>query len=225
MATVQATPRSQIITVSDLPWETRQPGVAQKALWSDAATKRRAVLSRVDPSARPPRHRHAGDELVFVIEGALSDDFATLTPGNVGYRPDGCVHTISTKHGATVLAILTGGVEPITSPDHGPASRVITVSDLPWFDALPGVRQKKIWEDALGGRRLLLSRFEPGAALPLHRHAGDEVIFVVEGAIADESGEVATGNANYRPNGCVHRVTTKHGATVLAMVWGGIELI
>jgi hypothetical protein len=28
---------------------------------------------------------------------------------------------------------------------------------------------------------------------------------------------------NYRPNGCVHTVTTKNGATVLAVVWGHTE--
>ena len=40
---------------------------------------------------------------------------------------------------------------------------------------------------------------------------------------ADESGVVTTGNMNYRPNGCVHSVTTQNGATVLAVVWGRTE--
>jgi hypothetical protein len=34
---------------------------------------------------------------------------------------------------------------------------------------------------------------------------------------------VATGHMNYRPNGCVHTVTTQNGATVLAIVWGRTE--
>ena len=50
-------------------------------------------------------------------------------------------------------------------------------------------------------------------------------VFLIEGSNADESGVVATGNMNYRPNGCVHSVTTQHGATVLAVVWGRIELV
>ena len=37
-------------------------------------------------------------------------------------------------------------------------------------------------------RRALLARFEPGAVLARHRHVGDELIFMVEGANADESG-------------------------------------
>jgi anti-sigma factor ChrR (cupin superfamily) len=181
------------------------------------------MLTRLESGAQLPLHRHAGDELVFVIEGAIDDEFGTVTAGNMGYRPDGCVHAVSTRNGATMLAILTGGVEPATERGGAPPSRVLALSDLPWADTRPGVRQKRIWDDPAGERRAILARFEPGATLPRHRHVGDELIFVIEGANADESGVVATGNMNYRPNGCVHTVTTKNGATVLAVVWGRTE--
>jgi anti-sigma factor ChrR (cupin superfamily) len=214
---------SRIIPVDELAWEDARPGIRQKNLWADAATARRAVMSRFEPGAALPLHRHVGDELVFVIEGAISDESGTLTAGNLGYRPQGCVHTVASKHGATVLAILTGGIEPATEKGGAPASRIFTVSEIPWVDARPGVRQKRIWEDVAGERRAILARFEPGATLPPHRHVGDELIFLIEGANADESGVVVTGRMNYRPNGCVHTVTTKNGATVLAVVWGRTE--
>lgn len=217
------TPRSRIISISDLPWQDRQPGVRMKAIWEHPETKRRALMTRLETGAQLPLHRHVGDELVFVIEGAISDDFGTVTAGNMGYRPDGCVHAVSSKNGATVIAILTGGVEPATERGGGPSSQIFTLSDLPWVDARPGVRQKRIWEDKAGERRAILARFEPGATLPPHRHVGDELIFLLEGANADESGVVQTGNMNYRPNGCVHTVTTQNGATVLAVVWGRTE--
>jgi anti-sigma factor ChrR (cupin superfamily) len=217
------TPLSEIISISDLPWQERQPGVRAKSLWADPATKRQAVLSRIEAGAKLPLHRHVGDELLFVVEGALSDDFGTVTAGNMGFRPNGCVHTVSTANGATVLAILTGGVEPLSQRESGPASQIFTLCDLPWIDARPGVRQKRIWEDKAGERRAILTRFEPGATLPRHRHVGDELIFIIEGANADESGPVTTGNMNYRPNGCVHTVTTKNGVTMLAVVWGRTE--
>jgi anti-sigma factor ChrR (cupin superfamily) len=219
------TPLSQIISISDLPWQERQPGVWAKRLWADPATKRQAVLSRIEAGAKLPLHRHAGDELLFVVEGSLSDDFGTVTAGNMGYRPNGCVHTVSTANGATVLAIITGGVEPLSGRENGPASQIFALCDLPWIDARPGVRQKRIWEDKASERRAILTRMEPGATLPRHRHVGDELIFIIEGANADESGPVATGNMNYRPNGCVHTVTTKNGATLLAVVWGRTDLV
>jgi anti-sigma factor ChrR (cupin superfamily) len=182
-------------------------------------------MARFAPGAQLPRHRHVGDELIFVIEGAVSDESGTVSAGNVGYRPNGCVHTVITRNGATVLAVLTGDIEPAAERGGAPRSEIVTVSDLPWIDARPGVRQKRIWEDKATERRALIARFEPGATLPAHRHVGDEVIFLLEGANADEAGVVATGNMNYRPNGCVHTVTTQNGATVLAVVWGRTEPI
>jgi anti-sigma factor ChrR (cupin superfamily) len=217
------TPLSRIISISDLAWQEVQPGVRTKTLWEHPETKRRAVLVRIEPGAKLPLHRHVGDELVFVIEGAVADDFGVVTAGNMGYRPNGCVHTVSSPNGATALAFITGGVEPATARGSAPPSQVFMVSELPWVETRPGVRQKRIWEDEAAGRRALLARFEPGATLPPHRHVGDELIFIVEGANADESGVVATGNMNYRPNGCVHTVTTQNGATVLAVIWGRTE--
>ena len=223
MATTQASPRSRIIPVSDLPWQDRPPGIRLKDLWADPDTKRRAIMTCFEPGARFARHRHVGDELVFVVEGSVSDEFGTVTAGNMGYRPDGCVHTPSTKHGAIVLGIITGDLAPSSESGDAPPSQVFALSDLPWIDVRPGVRQKRIWEDTTSERRAVLARFEPGATLSPHRHVGDELIFVIEGANADESGVVTTGNMNYRPNGCVHSVTTKNGATVLAFVWGHTE--
>jgi len=228
MATMH--PRSRIISVSDLPWEERQPGVKRKRLWEDPATQRRAIMNRIEPRAQFPRHRHVGDELVFVIEGALSDEFGTITAGNIGYRPNGCIHTLATKHGATALCIITGSTEPATERGTAPPSEIFALHELPWVERgpgmwAPGVCRKLIWEDTAGERVAFLARFEPGTTLPRHRHVGDELMFVIEGAAADESGVVGTGNMNYRPNGCVHTVTTQHGATVLAVVWGRMELV
>src|SRR5215831_10198014 len=145
--TTTTTPRSRIISISDLAWQDgQQPGVRMKTIWEHPETKRRALMTRIEAGAQLPLHRHIGDELVFVIEGAISDDFGTVTAGNMGYRPHGCVHAVSSKNGATVMAILTGGVEPAAERGGGPASQIFTLSDLPWVDTRPGVRQKRIWE-------------------------------------------------------------------------------
>ena len=177
------------------------------------------------PGATLPMHRHVGDEFLYVIEGAISDESGITAAGSVGYRPNGCVHSVSSKTGATVFAIISGSVEPASEVGTAPRSQTIVLSDLPWADAMPGVRQKPIWQDKETKRRAILVRFEAGAKLPLHRHVGDELIFVIEGSNADESGEVMTGDMNFRPNGCEHTVTTRNGATVLALVTGGVEML
>src|SRR2546426_2696924 len=184
-------PRSQIISISDLGWQEFRPGISFKILWEDKATKRRAQMTRFAPGAQLPLHRHVRDELIFVIEGALSDESGTVTSGNVGYRPDGCVHTVTTKNGATVLAVLTGDIEPAAERGRAPGSQIFTLSELPWIETRPGVRQKRIWEDKVTERRALLARFEPGATPPPPRPVGDEQIFLVQGPNAGEAGGVA----------------------------------
>jgi anti-sigma factor ChrR (cupin superfamily) len=225
MAAATPSNPSQIIRVAEREWEPMSATIKLKSLWSDPATKRRAQITRFEPGALLPMHKHAGDELLYVIEGSIADESGTTPAGCVGYRPNGCVHSVTSKTGATVFAIITGGIEAATEIGAAPRSQTIVLSDIAWADAMPGVRQKPIWHDKETKRRATLARFEPGAKLPLHRHLGNELIFMIEGSNADESGEVMTGDMNYRPDGCVHTVTTRNGATVLAVVTGGVEMI
>ncbi len=225
MTTPHDSPLSRVIKIGDMEWEELRPGIRAKNLWSDEATKRRAIMTRIEPGAALPMHRHDGDELIFVLEGTLGDEFGTVTAGNVGYRPDGCVHTVSSPKGATVVAVITGGIAPTETRGDAPPSQVFTLSELAWTEARPGVQLKNVWQDPNAERRASLARFEPGAVLPLHRHIGDELIFLIEGSNADEAGEVATGNMSYRPNGCTHTVTTKNGATSLNILWGHADML
>lgn len=216
---------SQIIRVNEVEWTSMTPTISAKVLWSDPATKRRAQLTRFEPGATLSMHRHIGDELIYVIEGSIEDEHGITASGNVGYRPNGCVHSVSSRNGATVLAFVTGGIEPATDPAGALPSQNFNLSEIAWVKAMAGVSQKPIWQDQKTKRRALLARFDPGAQLPRHKHVGDELIFVIEGSNADESGEVVAGNMNYRPNGCAHTVSTKNGATLLAVVTGGVEMM
>jgi anti-sigma factor ChrR (cupin superfamily) len=202
-----------------------RPGIQMKPLWSDEASARRVQITRFEPGSSLAMHRHDGDELLYVIEGALSDDYGTVTAGNAGYRPKGCVHAVKSEHGATVLAFISGSVAPATEVGSAPPSRIINVTELPWKEALPGVRQKPVWEDKTTKRRAALIRFEPGAKLAAHKHIGDEFVFVIEGSNADETGELHVGNVSYRPNGCTHSVWTKNGATAFVLVTGTVEML
>jgi anti-sigma factor ChrR (cupin superfamily) len=107
---VTAAPASLYVAAADRPWTERRPGVHWKVLWEEG--DRRAVLMRYDPGAAIPRHRHLGDEQIFVLEGSVSDDTGTCTPGNYARRPPGCVHTVWSRDGALVLALMSGATEP-----------------------------------------------------------------------------------------------------------------
>ena len=214
---------SRIIDVNLVPWQSMNPGVQAKPLWSDPATKRRVQLTRFEPGGSLPIHRHDGDEILYVIEGAITDDFGTLTAGNVSHRPAGCVHAVTSKNGATALEFVIGGIAPATERGDGLPSKIFRLNEIAWSDALPGVRMKPLLNDPATHRRVALVRFEPGARLAPHRHVGDEVVFMIEGSNADESGELVTGNLSYRPNGCTHSVWSTNGATGLAFVTGKTE--
>jgi anti-sigma factor ChrR (cupin superfamily) len=103
-------PTSLYVTAGERPWVERRPGIQWRVLWEEG--DRRAVLMRYDAGATIPRHRHLGDEQIFVLEGSVSDDTGTCTAGNYARRPPGCVHTVRSAGGALVLAIMSGGTEP-----------------------------------------------------------------------------------------------------------------
>lgn len=100
------------VDAAERPWTEPRPGVHWKILWEEG--DRRTVLVRYEPGAVIPRHRHLGDEQIFVLEGSVSDDTGTCTAGNYARRPPGCVHTVSSRDGALVLAVMAGGgTEPL----------------------------------------------------------------------------------------------------------------
>jgi anti-sigma factor ChrR (cupin superfamily) len=86
-------------------------------------------------------------------------------------------------------------------------------------EARAGVHWNVLWEE--GDRKALLVRDAPGAAIPRHRHLGDEQIFVLEGSVSDDTGTGHTGQYARRPPGCVHAVASPEGALVLATITGG----
>jgi anti-sigma factor ChrR (cupin superfamily) len=89
------------------------PGLRGKHFWSDPATKRRAILGRFEPGAKLPRHKHIGDELLFMIEGSNFDESGELRTGNLSYFPNGHRHSVVSKNGHTAMAFVTGESEMI----------------------------------------------------------------------------------------------------------------
>ncbi len=82
-------PVSLFVTTSNVPWVERRPGVFWKTLWEDADGRHKAILMRYEPGATIPRHRHVGDEQIYVLEGSVADDTGVCTAGNYARRPPG----------------------------------------------------------------------------------------------------------------------------------------
>ena len=58
-------------------------------------------------------------------------------------------------------------------------------------------------------------RYEAGASVPRHRHAGLETIIVLDGSQSDESGDYAAGTLVLNPAGTEHSVWSNGGCVVL----------
>ena len=108
-----APPVSFFATVEQIPWVERRPGVFWKVLWEDPDGRHKALLVRYAAGAIVPRHRHVGDEQIYVLEGSVVDETGTCTAGNYARRPPGCVHTVTSPAGALVFAVTSGSTEPV----------------------------------------------------------------------------------------------------------------
>ncbi len=106
-------PVSQFVHSASVPWVERRPGVFWKTLWEDGDGRHKAILMRYEPGAVVPRHRHLGDEQIYVLEGSVADETGVCTAGNYVRRPPGCIHTGTSPAGALVIAITSGPTEPV----------------------------------------------------------------------------------------------------------------
>ena len=107
-----APPTSLYVNPERIPWVERRPGVFWKVLWENPEAGHKALLVRYAPGAVVPRHRHIGDEQIYVLEGTVVDDTGACTAGEYARRPPGCLHTVMSPEGALVLAVVSGPTEP-----------------------------------------------------------------------------------------------------------------
>jgi anti-sigma factor ChrR (cupin superfamily) len=102
----------------------------------------------------------------------------------------------------------------ITATDR---STYLDVSRIEWKPTrFPGVYTKQLYEDA-SGRLTALTKMDPGAVLPTHRHVGIEQSYVIEGTLVDEDGACSAGNFVWRRAGSVHKAWSPDGCVVLGV--------
>ena len=64
-----------------------------------------AALVRYMPGAKVTPHLHPGYELIYVLEGTLSNDEGDHGPGTLQVCPPGSVHGLSSEQGCTFLVV------------------------------------------------------------------------------------------------------------------------
>lgn len=88
-------------------WEaTDIAGIRAKALRVDSERRSVTMLVTMEPGSAYPRHRHAGAEECFVLQGDLQVGGRSLGPGDYQCAEAGTVHDVqSTREGCTLLLV------------------------------------------------------------------------------------------------------------------------
>jgi len=69
------------------------------------------ALLRYSPGARVPAHRHSGFEVIFVIDGAQSDERGTYEAGEVVVNREGDSHSVWSDDGCLILIVWERPIE------------------------------------------------------------------------------------------------------------------
>jgi anti-sigma factor ChrR (cupin superfamily) len=78
-----------------------------------------------------------------------------------------------------------------------------------------GVRIKVLQEGPEPGESTALLSYVPGASVGIHRHIGEETIFILEGSQTDETGTYGPGTWLCNPAGTEHSVKSLFGCLIL----------
>jgi anti-sigma factor ChrR (cupin superfamily) len=92
-------------------WRSLRVGVTMRTLYDDPAGHRRLALLHYVPGAQVPRHRHSGDEHVFILEGAQRDEYGEYPAGTYCHNPPNSEHSICSEGGCLVLIYWLGLIE------------------------------------------------------------------------------------------------------------------
>jgi len=109
----------------------------------------------------------------------------------------------------------------------GAPKSVPDLASIAWNEVVPGVRVHVIREDPARKLVACLVWAAPGARHPLHRHLGEEVILVLQGALADERGQYGPGAICRSRQGSIHSEVAMPGDECVCYVlyYGGLEML
>ncbi len=126
---------------------------------------------------------------------------------------------------------------PAPPPDGRLREQVLDLAEAPrlpldlgaysWEELAPGVKIHVVKEDPARSFRACLVWATPGARHGLHRHLGDENIFVLQGALKDERGEYRAGDVCRSRAGSTHTEEILPGDDCFCYVtyYGDLETI
>lgn len=185
-------------------------GVERKLLEREGDEIARATsLVRYAPGSSYAPHEHGKGEEFLVLRGTFSDEFGDYPVGTYVRNPPGSRHRPFSRTGCTLLVKSRW----MANDDHERV--VIDTNDVQWqeYPRTPGLRMTVLHDH--GRERVQLLRWGAGVSYPLHKHAGGEEVFVLDGSLSDEYGTYGAGTWVRNPVGSSHAPHSKAGALLL----------
>jgi anti-sigma factor ChrR (cupin superfamily) len=92
-------------------WAPLRPGIEIRVLQESIDGTERIALLRYRPGATVPRHRHLGEEHIYVLEGAQEDEAGRYPAGSYICNAPGSAHSVASPEGCLVLIHWTGRLD------------------------------------------------------------------------------------------------------------------
>jgi quercetin dioxygenase-like cupin family protein len=116
----------------------------------------------------------------------------------------------------TVEEATSPAQQRIAQPTIG-GSVYVKPQEIAWEPTqFEGISIKVLYEDKPKGEMTCLLKWEPGATLPMHKHAEIEQTYVIEGSFYDHDGICRAGEFVWRRVGSYHETHSDEGAIILA---------
>jgi len=166
-------------------------------------------IVRYEPDSSFPAHDHPEGEEILVLDGVFSDEHGDWPAGTHLLNPEGFRHAPFSKPGCLLFVKLR------QYPGADRRHVVIDTRKGPWQPtATPGIERQPLYEQAGYADVSCLERWAPGTEPGAVIHADGVEIFVLEGALADETGRFAAGSWLRLPVGESHRPRSETGCTL-----------
>ena len=81
-----------------------------------------------------------------------------------------------------------------------------------------GIEAAWLYRSEDGGPASAILRYQPGARVPRHRHAGWETVILLEGSQSDDHGTVSAGGVAINRPDSIHAVESPEGCVAL-LIW------
>ena len=201
------------------------------------------ALTRFQPGATLPYHKHEFSEVIVVLEGeadvTVEGRTYRVTPFDALHLPQGTAHTVRNPHQTKPALLHSSFASDVPTREAVeatfPASqRIATGPDCPEslvrfatsavYELAPQSMFRDLFAKRFGSKGVCggYGVFAPGSSLPCHVHGYDESITIVEGTaicqVAGKEYEVGGYDTACIPTGRPHRFLNR-SQKPMAMVW------